>query len=152
MYPRSIAAEDRHDVVERGAVDRGQELGIKLDQVVDRVKLENLSLGVAAHVHREAVEVPHVDGLPEFVRVALLVRRVAHNVAEDAHERVGECPVKVDVSEHGPRVLASHRHGGDAVVLVDAKAPLVCGAIHVDRRVVRAVDVGLEGVLDKVVI
>ena len=149
---RALAAQDIHDVVEGGALDLGKEAGVKLHQLVHGVKLQHLPRGVATYVHREAVGIARKYGLPELIGVLLLVERAAHDALENAHEGVGEGPVKVHVAEHCPRILAANRHGGDAVILVHAQAPLVRGAVHVDGGIVGAVDVGLEGILGKVVI
>ena len=94
------APKDFRDVVEDFRVDVLEEMRVKGTKLVKRVKLVDNAGGVGAHRHVEFLDVVDVEVFPQLIDGLRVVVLAFENLDKALRERA----VKVDMSEHVPRV------------------------------------------------
>ena len=94
------APKDFRDVVEDLRVDVLKEMRVKGTKLVKRVKLVDNAGGVGAHRHVEFLDVVDVEVFPQLIDGLRVVVLAFENLDKALRERA----VKVDMSEHVPRV------------------------------------------------
>ena len=152
LHVRNIAAlavERRADVIEHVRGHVLDEQRVEVLQLVEGVELADLALLVGAHVHAKLVCVLEEDVVPQ------LANRLGEMVllGQESHEVAGEVTRPVRMPHDNPRMRPADDSTRDALVAtLRLKAVLVGFALLEYRRIIRVVDIALEGVAHEVII